>query len=59
MSLVSITDINVKRRRSSFAEDIAAEELGGRYFGWRQWHEFEDLDVNQIEACRYETQWSR
>ena len=55
---LSLKEIVVKRR-SSFAEGIAAEEFGGRYFGWRQWREFEDLDVEQLEARRYEAIWSR
>ena len=53
MSLVSITDLNVKLYRSSFAEDIATDVFGGRYFGWRQWHEFKDLDVVKIEARHF------
>ena len=59
MDSLSLKDFDVKRRRSSFAEDIAAEEFGGRYFGWRQWHEFKDLDIVEIEARRYEARWSR
>ncbi len=59
MSLVSTTDLNVKCCRSSFAEDIAAEEFGGRYFGWRQFHEVKDLDVVEIEARRIRAWWSR
>ena len=59
MDSLSLKDFDVKRRRSSFAEDIAAEEFGGRYFGWRQWHEFKDLDVDQIEARCYDARWSR
>ena len=55
---LSLKEIHVKRRRSRFAEGIAAEEFGGRYFGWRQWREFEDLDVEQIVARRFAA-WAR
>ncbi len=59
MKTVGTTGLDVKRLRAKFAFAAAAEEFGGRYFGWREWAEFEDQDVDQIEARRYEALWSR
>ena len=59
MEPVATTDRNVKRRRATFACAAAAEEFGGRYFGWREWAEFEDLNVEQIETLRCDALWRR
>ena len=58
MSLVSTADPNVKRRRSSFARAAAADAFGGRYFGWREWGEFEDEHADDIEERGYSAIWS-
>ena len=60
VSLDSKVDLNVKRkRRAKFAEGIAADAFGGRYFGWREWREFDDLKPDDIDQRRYEAFWSR
>ncbi len=44
-----------KRRRSDFAREIAASEFGpGRFYGWRQWGEFQDATPAEI----YERRWA-
>ena len=45
------------KRRSSFARDIAAAEFGGRYHGWRDWGEFEDLDPETLAEKRIRAIW--
>ena len=60
MEALSLKDFDVKReRRASFARGMAAEAFGGRYFGWREWAEFEDLDAETIERRRFAAVWSR
>ena len=57
MDRVSKTGPNVKRRRSSSAEDIAAEEFGGRYFGWRDWGGFTDIHPKPLAENRRRVLW--
>ena len=47
MKALGLKDRDVKRAK--FARGMAAEAFGGRYFGWREWADFVDLDVETIE----------
>ena len=41
------------RKQSNFARGIAASEFGGRYFGWREWGEFDSAieTVNEAQGA--------
>ncbi len=50
-------DIDRPRRQSNFARGIAASEFGGRYFGWREWGDFTDINPKTLAARRKRILW--
>ena len=52
-------DQNVSRARHppSFAQDLAASEFGGRYFGWREWADFTDISPKTLTEKRERVMW--
>ncbi len=48
-------NVNHQMRLADFAEQAAAEEFGGRYFGWRQWDTFRD--ISPAKAIRKRMAW--
>ncbi len=47
------------KRRSSFASDMAASQFGGRYFGWREWGDFSDINPKTLDAKRKLALWRK
>ena len=41
------------RALSKFARDMAAEEFGGRFWGWRRWRDFRDVSPAEISSQRH------
>ena len=54
MTKVNTADLNIKfdADYARFAGETAAEAFGGRYWGWRQWAEFEDFAPAEVDRLR-------
>ena len=45
------------KRRSSFASAVTASEFGGRYYGWREWANYQDIDPETLAEKRFRAIW--
>ena len=54
MNKLNTADLNIEfdADHARFAREAAAEAFGGRYWGWRQWTEFEDFAPAEVDRLR-------